>query len=145
MEVRSDRTYPFDVDPATVWDALGRVDDYRRWWPWLRRFDAKGLVPGDRWDCLVRPPLPYQLAFSIHLLEVVEAERVEAEVAGDLTGRAELTIRPTGEGCTVRLASTLAPVRGPLRSVARLAPWLAHYGHDWVLTTGLGQFRRRAL
>lgn len=145
MEVRSDRAYRFDVEPGTVWAALGRVDDYRRWWPWLRTFEAAGLEEGRAWDCVVRPPLPYELRFTIELVEVAEPTVIRAHVSGDIAGRAAVTLRPTTRGSEVRLTSVLAPRRGPLRVVARLTPWLAHYGHDWVLDTGLGQFRRRAL
>lgn len=145
MEVRSDRTYRFDVEPRAVWDALSRVDDYRSWWPWLRRMEAEGLVVGDRWDCAVRPPVPYQLRFRVEILEAVAPERIAAEVSGDLSGEAHVSLEPAGDGCAVRLTSALSPARGPLRTVARLAPWLAHFGHDWVLDTGFRQFRRRAL
>lgn len=145
MEVRSDRTYRFDVEPRAVWDALSRVDDYRSWWPWLRRMEAEGLVEGDRWDCVVRPPVPYQLHFCVEILEVAASERIAAEVSGDLIGEAHVAIETVGSGCAVRLTSALRPTRGPLRTVSLMAPWLAHFGHDWVLDTGFRQFRRRAL
>lgn len=145
MEVRSDRTYRFDASPETVWDALGRVDHYRGWWPWLRRFEATGLVVGDEWRCTVRPPVPYVLRFSLHLDEVEPHRRVTATVTGDIEGDAAVTIRELDEGSEVRLISALAPRDGLLRSVSILTPWLARFGHDWVLDTGLGQFRSRAL
>ncbi len=145
MEVRSDRSYRFVTPPEVVWDALCRVDDYRRWWPWLRRLDAQGMVEGDRWRCLILPPVPYILRLTVHLLSVEEHQRVEAQVSGDITGDATLTLDPTDEGCVVRLTSVLRPHRGPLRTVTRVAPWIAHRGHDWVLDTGLRQFRHRAL
>lgn len=145
MQVRSDRSYRFDQPAQDVWDAIGRVDAYRDWWPWLRRFDAVGLVEGDRWRCAIRPPLPYVLDLTVTLQQVVEAERIEASVSGDIVGHAEVTLTPAPDGCQVRLVSTLSPTGQPLRTVTRWAPWLARFGHDWVLDTGLVQFRRRAL
>jgi len=145
VDVRSDRTHSFSSPPEHVWTALGRVDSYRRWWPWLRAFDAHGLVAGDRWDCTVRPPLPYALHFTVELHEVDEPRRIRATVSGDIRGTALVELTPTPDGCDVRLASILAPTGRPLRAVTRFTPWLARFGHDWVLNTGLGQFRRRAL
>lgn len=145
VEVRSDRNYRFEAPPETVWNAIGRVDDYRTWWPWLHQFDAAGLIAGDEWRCTLRPPLPYVLSFSLRLGEVVPHERITATVEGDIVGRAELTITPDGGGTAVGLVSTLAPHNGVLRAFMAVAPWLARFGHDWVLDTGLQQFRTRAL
>lgn len=145
MEVRSDRTYRFAEPPDVVWDALASVDDYRRWWPWLRRLEAHGLAAGETWTCTVRPPLPYVLEFAVALDEVERPSRVTATVSGDIAGSATVDLEPDGDGCTVRLRSALAPAGQPLRTVARLAPWLSRFGHDWVLDTGFRQFRRRAL
>ena len=145
MEVRSDRTYRFGVDCADIWAALGQVDRYQHWWPWLRRMDAEGLVEGDQWQCLIRPPVPYVLNLTVHLVEVQAHERIAAEVTGDIVGDATVSLRSTDQGSEVRLVSALRPRRGPLRAVATLAPWMANFGHDWVLDTGLRQFRRRAL
>lgn len=144
MEIRSDRTYQFPVGTEIVWDAIDRVDRYRAWWPWLRRFEAAGLGTGDRWRCTITPPVPYVLRFVVELTDVVRHERINAVVSGDITGEAEVHLVPSGSGCEVRLLSTLAPHNGGLRVVTRLAPWLARFGHDWVLDTGVRQFRRRA-
>ncbi len=143
--VDSDRTYRFDADVDTVWAAMCRVDEFPAWWPWLRDFDAGGVETGARWQCTVRPPVPYALRFEIALTEVVVAERIVAAVSGDIAGDASLTIQPVGDVTEVRLVSSLAPRRTVLRQVTTLAPWLARFGHDWVLDTGLRQFRRRAL
>lgn len=144
--MRSDRTYRFDSEPVALWNAISRVDQYRRWWPWLRSFEAGGLEPGDRWRCTVRPPLPYALRFTISLTDVVHPERIAAAVEGDIEGEASVLLRASGTGgCEVRLRSSLEPHRGVLRRVTVAAPWLARFGHDWVLDTGLRQFRREAL
>jgi uncharacterized protein YndB with AHSA1/START domain len=142
MHVRSDRTYLFDRPLEAVWDAIGRTDAYRARWPWLRRFDADGLAPGEEWHCTVRPPLPYVLRFSVTIEHVDEPTRIDATVAGDLCGDASLDLTPTSRGCSVRLVSALEPAGQPLRAVMVVSPWLARFGHDWVLDTGLRQFRR---
>jgi uncharacterized protein YndB with AHSA1/START domain len=144
--VRSDRRHRFDVGPEELWAAVVRVQDYRSWWPWLGGLEQAAFAEGERWRCVVRPPLPYVLRFEL-LLEEVEAPRfVTATIEGDLTGHAALDITPVGgDGSELRLVSALAPANGALQLAARAAPLLVRFGHDWVLDTGLRQFRDRAL
>ncbi len=145
MEVRSDRRWQFAVDPATLWVAMSDTAAYRTWWPWLARLDGGAFEAGARWRCAVQPPLPYMLRFAIHL-DVVEApHRAEATIDGDITGTARLTVAATDDGSEVRLESQLAPANAFLRGVARFAAPVVRFGHDWVLDTGAGQFRRKAL
>ena len=92
VELVSDRRYRFALQPDALWSALDATDDYRRWWPWLRTFEADGLRAGDRWSCAVRPPLPYTLRFVIHLDDVDPPRLITAHVTGDITGEARVEI-----------------------------------------------------
>jgi len=143
MEVRSERRHRFAVAPDELWAAMTSVEDYRRWWPWLRGFEGS-FVEGDRWECEVQPPLPYALKFSLRLEEVVAPRFVTATVHGDIIGHAAIDITPTGDGSDLRLVSVLAPANGMLRAIARVARPVVRFGHDWVLDTGVRQFRKRA-
>ncbi len=145
MDVRSDRRYRFAVERDTLWAAIANVDDYRTWWPWLRAFDADGLVAGDIWTCVVQPPLPYSLRFTISIDEVVESRLVTATVAGDVVGSARVELADHETGCEARMISALAPGSGFLRTVATAIRPLARFGHDWVLDTGARQFSKRAV
>ena len=141
---RSDRRHRFAAPPEEVWAAFIRIDAYRRWWPWLADFDGSAFAEGERWACVVRPPLPYVLRFDI-VLEEVEAPRfVTATVAGDITGHAALDVYAVDGGSELRLVSTLWPANAVLRAAARVAAPIISLGHDWVLDTGLRQFRERA-
>lgn len=140
MDVRSDRCYSFPASRAAVWAGMGAVDEFRTWWPWLRRFEADGLVAGDRWRCTVQPPLPYVVRFTVHLDEVVEPSFVGATVEGDVAGWAELELTDAADGCEVRLTSALAPRGGLLRVFASAAGPLVRFGHDWVLDNGARRF-----
>jgi len=143
--VRSDRRYPFTVPPAELWAAFARTDEYRSWWPWLRTFEGGGFHDGARWRCEVQPPLPYSLRFDL-VLEEVEAPRfVTATVTGDITGHAAIDLTATPGGSELRLVATLGPEAAVLRAIARVAHPMVRFGHDWVIDTGLRQFRRRAL
>ncbi len=123
---------------------MARVDDFRTWWPWLRHFDGRGLAVGSTWAAVVQPPLPYRLRFEIHLDEVEASRRVVAHVTGDIVGTAHLQIAPIATGSELHLVSELAPASAILRSVARIAAPAARAGHEWVLGTGLRQFRAGA-
>ncbi len=145
MEVRSERRFEFDAAPPALWAALGSVDDYPRWWPWLRRFEARALAPGEEWRCTVKPPLPYVVRFAIRFDEVEVERRIDATVEGDIEGPAQLLIEPSAGGSSVTLTSSLRPTNTVLKAAALLGRPLVRYGHDWVLDIGAGQFASRAL
>jgi uncharacterized protein YndB with AHSA1/START domain len=145
VQIGSDHRFGFAADPGTVWRAMAAVDQYRTWWPWLRRFEATELRTGERWRCEVRPPLPYTVRFVVVLEEVVAPHRVRSSVEGDIVGTADLALVEQGAGSELRLRSALEPGNALLRSLGALARPLAQYGHDWVITTGARQFERAAL
>jgi hypothetical protein len=144
MLLRTDRTddLPFDVE--SFWRRIEHVDRYRSWWPWLQRFDATTLSRGARWVCTVRPPVPYSVTFTIALDEVVEPERIEATVSGDITGWARLTIAPARATCSIRLVSELAPRSRMLRTLSWVARPVVRLGHDSILASGVRQFAERS-
>jgi uncharacterized protein YndB with AHSA1/START domain len=143
---RFDRTWALEADRDEVWAAVTRTEDFRCWWPWLRELTGDGLVPGGRSRCVVRAPVPYSLEFTVTVTDMVEGERVETVVDGDLAGPARLELRaaPAG-GSLVRLAWEVELRRPVLRGAARFGRPVMEWGHDWVVTTGVEQFRRRAL
>ena len=144
MQIRSDQTHVVDRSVGDVWAAICRTDDFRSWWPWLRRLEAEGVIEGDEWRCTVQPPLPYSLRFVVGIDEVVDETRVSATVHGDIVGTADVRLWSVDDGCAVRLASVLEPSNRALKVVSTVAPRAARFGHDWVIRTGLTQFRRRA-
>lgn len=143
--IRSERTWRFDLPRDQLWEAIAQTDQYRRWWPWLRRFEALGFVEGDVWSCTVQPPLPYWLRFSVTLERVEDRALVEASVAGDIRGAATLLVADDADGSTIRLTSDLEPSAPVLQAFALAARPMVVWGHDWVLDRGVSQFRRRAL
>lgn len=147
MEVRSDRWYSFDATRQRVWDAFGSTGDYQSWWPWLQEFGGGPFAEGARWECVVSPPLPYLVRFTITLVAVHEARSVRATVEGEIAGRAEIELVDDRDGasCRLHLTSELAPTQPALRLVAIAARPVVRRGHDWVLDTGARQFRERAL
>lgn len=145
MRIHSDRRDAFEVPPEELWAAMSEVGCFRGWWPWLRELDASALEPGAIWSAVVQPPLPYRLRFDVHILDVVALASVTAKVTGDIEGSARLDIAATPSGSELHLVSELAPTNAVLRTVAALAGPVARFGHEWVLDTGLRQFRDQAL
>jgi hypothetical protein len=143
--IHSDRRYRFDQPRSVVWDALTRVEHYRDWWPWLREFDGVAFAAGERWCCVVKPPLPYALRFEIALAEVDAPQWARAELVGDITGVAQIAVDDLTRGSALRLVSDLAGRSGLVGLVDRLARPVAAFGHDWVLDNGIRQFRARAM
>lgn len=145
---RFDRCWAFDVGPDALWAALTRTRDYQRWWPWLREFSGDGLVPGGRSQCLVQAPVPYTLRFAVTVVEVVDGQRIEAQVDGDLTGPARLEVEGLGvrgRGSQARVAWEVEVERPALRAAARVGRPVMEWGHAWVVGTGFEQFCRSAL
>ena len=145
MELRSDRRYPMPAETAAVWAAIGSVDQYRQWWPWLRQFEAEGLVEGDVWVCAIQPPLPYSLRFTVRIDHLEVPGTIEVTIDGDVTGTARVELVPSAEGSEIHLVASLSPSRRWLQAVSILARPLARFGHDWILDTGARQFAERAL
>ncbi len=139
-----DRSWLFDASPEELWSVLSQTSEYPKWWRWLRGFESNGLGAGSTADCVVQAPLPYSLRFRVHVLDVEPARLVRTEVTGDLDGPARLEIEPHPDGSLARLAWEVDLRSPPLRAMARWARPLMHWGHDWVVETGVRQFRRRA-
>ncbi|MBW3642834.1 MAG: SRPBCC domain-containing protein [Actinobacteria bacterium] len=143
MKLTTARRLHLDADRAVVWTAMTQVRQFTSWWPWLHHFDGTELVAGSVWTCVVQPPLPYSLRFTVALEEVVAPSFVLATVTGDVEGTASVALEEEDSGCLVVLGSSLTPREGVLRVVATLVPPVARYGHDWVLDTGARQFADR--
>jgi polyketide cyclase/dehydrase/lipid transport protein len=139
---RFDRTWDFPVEPSELWAKLSRTEDFHRWWPWLRALQGGELVPGSRAEAVVRAPLPYTLRFSVDVLEVVPEQLVAARVSGDLEGPARLEVAPRPEGSSARLVWEMDVRRPLLRAAARVGRPALEWGHDWVVASGIEQFRR---
>ena len=141
--LRTDRRYPLEDPPDAVWRALESVEDYQRWWPWLRRFDARALSSGERWAARIRVPMPWSLRFQLELGDVRPPIGVDAAIAGDIEGTATVTVEPSGTGSTIRLQSALAPRHRLLRAVNRAVPGVSRRLHDHVVDKAFEQFATR--
>lgn len=142
---RFDRTWTFTVPPEEFWAVLARTDEYVTWWSWLREFEADGIRPGHTARCTIQAPLPYALRCTIRVDDVIAERIIQTTVSGDLRGPARLEIDRAGDGCTARLVWSLNLGNPALARLARVGRPLMSWGHDVIVSTGVEQFRRRAL
>ncbi len=140
-----DQQWVFPVSPGELWAVLSQTERFQDWWPWLRRFDSPGLVEATVSECEVRAPVPYSLRFRVEIVSVVPERLVDTRVSGDLEGPARLEMAAHRDGSEASLRWDLE-VRDPLlRAGAAAARPLMEWGHNWVIESGVAQFRRKAL
>ena len=79
--------------------------------------------------------------------ELVAGRLVDAVVEGDLAGPARLEVdaAENGPGSVARLTWAVELRRPVLRAVAQVARPTMEWGHDWVVTQGVEQFRRTGI
>jgi hypothetical protein len=145
MDVWTDERRAFTLPADELWAQISSVGQYQRWWPWLEAFDGTCFEVGETWWCTVRTPLPYRVRFSVTLDEVVPGRSVTTTIGRDLDGTAAVAIRPVGDGSEMHLTARLRPSRSLLRAVSVIAPPVARFGHDRVITAGLRQFEQHLL
>ncbi|MGI9080573.1 MAG: hypothetical protein ACR2GF_07120 [Acidimicrobiales bacterium] len=124
---------------------LSDTSAYATWWPWLRAFDPVPLEPGATTHCSIGPPLPYVLSLDLAVVDVVAEESMTVAVSGDLCGRGRLDIGGSARGSTARLAWDVEVCRPALRVAAIVGRPVLQWGHDYVVSNGVEQFRRAAI
>jgi uncharacterized protein YndB with AHSA1/START domain len=140
-----DRSFEFELPPDQLWTLLSDTSAFPRWWPWLRSFEAVPLEPGATTRCSIGPPLPYLINVDLAVDDVVTEKLLAVSVSGDLHGPARLEIAASALGSTARLVWELTVTRPGLRVAARVARPLLLWGHDWVVNSGVEQFRRATI
>ena len=123
-----------------MWDAVSDTSRFPEWFPWLEADHLGPLTPGTVARFRIDPPLPYRLNLTVAVLDVVERERVDTEVTGDLAGPARLEVAPDGDGSTARLSWSLVVRRPTLTVLERVARPVMVWGHDAVVARGLDRF-----
>jgi hypothetical protein len=143
---RFDRTWRFDATVDDLWDAIADTHTYPAIWSWLRDFACGPLAVGTAARFRVQPPLPYSLHYVVTVDDVVTGQRIDATVAGDVRGPAQLVLTPTADGGSqARITWSLELVRPALRRIEPIARRPMTWGHDLVVAIGVRQFRRTAL
>jgi carbon monoxide dehydrogenase subunit G len=134
----------FPVPPGEVWSAIEHFERYEAWWGWLRelRVEGQGLVAGAALHGVVAPPLPYRMRLRVLLVACEPPRLIDASVDGDLVGHARLVLHPEGEGTRVNVTWVIEMMQRPMRVAARVASPVLRWGHDRVVDSTVGSFRR---
>ena len=140
--------FTFPVAPLELWAAIERIDQFERWWNWLRELelDGDGLCPGSVLRGTVAPPVPYRMRVAVEIDRCLPGRLIDAEVTGDLAGGASLRLEPDGpqgQGTIAEVEWSLEMKQLPMRVAARFAYPLLRWGHDRVVETTVAGFRRQ--
>lgn len=137
-------TYEFAAAPQEMWQALGRTDLYPSWWKWMRDVHVEGRVPESRSVVAFRifAPIPYRMRLSVEVTEADQPHRIEARIAGDLSGRGRLVFEPSGGGTTVQVGWDVEVANQTLRSLIRVSRPLLIRAQHWAVGVALRGFRR---
>ena len=133
------------MSPTRAWELLKRAELYPKWWPWMRRLEVSGspLEPGTTFSFLVVAPIPFTMRVRLEIVESKEDARVEAEVKGDLVGRAEMSFVAVSDEVTEATLEWDVEVRKPgVRTAARALRPVLIWGQNWAVETALRGFLR---
>jgi carbon monoxide dehydrogenase subunit G len=139
------RVHEFSVPPTELWDAMGEVDQFESWWPWLEEFRLEGdsLRSGAVLHGVIAPPLPYRMRIRVELTQSEPPHSIAALIHGDLEGEAALELRARGVGSTVEVAWEVEMMQRPMRLADRMAHPLLQWGHDRVVAMTIAGFQGR--
>ena len=134
----------FSLPPDELWGEITDAHRFERWWSWLRNLELQPdrVETGATLTFSIVSPLPYQMDCVVDFVEVVEQERIEAVVAGDLKGWANLSVAPHEGGSRLVLEWELEPTQAPMRLLVRVARPIIMRTKDWAIDVALNSFRR---
>jgi len=89
-----------------VYDAIGDVLGYERWWTdfVLRATgDEAPPAPGKRNELRVKAYLPYEVNFGLQVIEAERPRRILSRLSKDFDGTGEWTLEETADGTVATL------------------------------------------
>jgi uncharacterized protein YndB with AHSA1/START domain len=132
--------WQLDAPIEPVWKALYAVEDWPRWWKYVRAVEE--LRPGDASGvgairrCTWASRLPYQLTFQMRSTVVDRPHRLEGEAIGELTGTGRWTLSEVGPATHVRYDWHVAATRRWMNVLAPLLEPAFRWNHGQVMAEG---------
>jgi hypothetical protein len=83
------------------------------------------------------------MRLQIELVQCTPPHAIDATVAGDLIGDAQLRLRPEGTGTWAEVAWTLEMRQLAMRLASRVGRPVLQWGHDRVVEMTVAGFRKR--
>jgi uncharacterized protein YndB with AHSA1/START domain len=135
------------VVPASierVYDAIGDVPAYERWWTdfVLRATgDEPPPAPGKRNELLVKAYLPYRVNFGLEVVEAERPRRILSRLYKDFDGSGEWTLEETDEGTVATLDWRPSVNHALIRYLTPALRPLFRSNHTWAMRRGERQIR----
>jgi hypothetical protein len=123
-----------------VWDAIYRVEDWPRWWRFvkdvvvLREGDSEGVGAIRRFTWTSR--LPYALTFEMRSSAVQRPTFMEGIASGELTGEGRWRLAPEGPTTRVRYEWTVMTTKPWMNLLAPLLGPAFRWNHGQVMAEG---------
>ena len=123
-----------------VWDALDAVEDWPRWWRYvravveLRKGDENGVGAVRRFTWASR--LPYSLSFEMRASQVRRPTFMEGIATGELTGRGRWHLAAEGATTRVRYEWTVETTRPWMNLLAPVLAPAFRWNHGQVMAEG---------
>lgn len=132
--------WDLDAPIGRVWDALHAVQEWPRWWKYVRavevvdRGDANGLGAEHRFTW--SSALPYQLSFTMRITELVKPTSLVGSARGDLDGIGRWTLHENGGTTRVQYDWSVHTTRAWMRTFAPLLAPVFRWNHGKVMAAG---------
>lgn len=139
-----DSAHDFPAPPEVVWDELRHLDRYPEWSRWLASYtvDGDGLTPGTVLRLVIDPPGPLRARLTVTITRVEAQRAVNAEVEGDLEGRAWVRLEESGAGTRVTISWRISAVGSQHRAAAVVARPFSHWLQWAMAHRTAARFRR---
>jgi hypothetical protein len=123
-----------------VWDAINAVEDWPRWWRYVRsvvelnKVDANGVGAVRRFTWTSR--LPYALTFEMRASVVERPTFMEGIASGELSGRGRWHLEPDDGTTRVRYEWTVETTKPWMNLLAPLLAPAFRWNHGQVMAEG---------
>ncbi|MFF7314151.1 SRPBCC family protein [Streptomyces sp. NPDC008137] len=108
--------WPLTAPPDAVYEALGRAEDYPRWWRQVRQVTRLDETTG---VIRIRSVLPYDMTLTAREVRRDPAAGVlTTALSGDVEGWARWTVTPLGPGSLARYDQVVSVTKPLLRRLA---------------------------
>jgi carbon monoxide dehydrogenase subunit G len=143
--VRYRKTHRFNATPDRIWRLVEEPQHFPRMWPWMKEPELTGgrVAPGARLRFVIDPPFPYRMQVDATFTEVVEPERVEAALTGDLEGTASISFTGDERETLADVSWEVEMKHRGMRVAARVARPVLMRAHDWAVRVALRGFRKK--
>jgi uncharacterized protein YndB with AHSA1/START domain len=127
-----------------VYDAIGDVLAYERWWTdfVIRATGDEGPpARGMRSELLVKAYLPYKVNFGLEVIAAERPRRILSRLSKDFDGTGEWTLKETAEGTVATLDWRPSVNHALIRCLTPALRPLFRSNHNWAMRRGERQLR----